>query len=85
LHCLGRTAESGAKDDNSAAFMDFGDEDEDVDLEEVRRQQDEEFDFQAILKKATEKKSDKKTSQGSVYCDKSRLFYGGLVRLNSQM
>jgi hypothetical protein len=67
LFFLGRTADSGFKDDNSAAFIEFGDDDEDVDIEEVRRRQDEEFDFQAILKKATEKKSDKKTSQDGTY------------------
>ena len=58
-------SEDGSKTENPMAFIEFGDDDEEVDIEEVRRRQDEEFDFQAVLRKATEKnKADKKTSQG---------------------
>jgi len=63
---LGRPTEGGCSDDNAMAFMDFGDDDDDVDIEEVRRRQDEEFDFQAILKKSADKKSDKRATQGDL-------------------
>jgi len=35
-----------------SSFIDFGDDDEDVDLEEMRRRQDEEFDFTGMLKQS---------------------------------
>jgi len=58
-----RMAESSLKEDTSP-FIEFGDDDEDFDVEEERRKQDEEFDFSAMMKQSAADSKQKDTSQG---------------------
>lgn len=53
--------------DTSAPFIDFGDEEdeEEADLDEIRRKQDEEFDFSGALQRVASD-SQKKTTKGIV-------------------
>lgn len=54
------------KASDAEAFIDFGD-DEDVDLEEIKRKQDEEFDFTGMMKQsAAASKKDKPSSNKGV-------------------
>ena len=54
------------KDSDAEAFIDFGDE-EDVDLEEIKRKQDEEFDFTGMMKQsaAASKKEKPSSNKGA--------------------
>jgi len=57
-------AESSSKEDGTSPFIEFGDEDEDFDVEEERRKQDEEFDFSAMMKQSAADNKQKESSQG---------------------
>jgi len=51
--------------DTSAPFIDFGeDEDEEQDLEEIKRKQDEEFDFSGMLRQTAAESQKKPTAKG---------------------
>lgn len=54
--------------DTSAPFIDFGDEDdeEEADLDEIRRKQDEEFDFSGALQRVASDSQKKTTIKGAV-------------------
>lgn len=58
-----RLADSSLKEDTSP-FIEFGDEDEDFDVDEARRKQDEEFDFNAMMKQSAADSKQKESSQG---------------------
>jgi len=59
-------ADSSSKEDTAAAnaFIEFGDDDEDFDVDEVRRRQDEEFDFSAMMRQSAADSKHKESSQG---------------------
>ena len=59
-----RVAESSFKEDTLSPFIEFGDDDEDFDVDEERRKQDEEFDFSAMMKQSAADSKQKDTSQG---------------------
>jgi hypothetical protein len=71
LDTSGASLEGGAKSEaggciGSAPFIEF-DEDDDVDIDELKRKQDEEFDFGSILKMSSaDKKLNKNTAQGPI-------------------
>ena len=50
--------------DDSGPFIEFGDDDEDFDVDEARRKQDEEFDFSAMMKQTATDTEQKQSSQG---------------------
>ena len=52
-----------SKEDTSP-FIEFGDEDEDFDVDEARRKQDEEFDFSAMMKQSSADSRQKESSPG---------------------
>ena len=58
-----RTDDLSSKD-VASPFIEFGDDDEDFDVDEVRRKQDEEFDFNAMMKQAAVDRKQADTSQG---------------------
>ena len=53
--------------ENEVSFMDFGDDDEDFDVDEARRKQDEEFDFGAVMNQASTDAKQKESLQGFVF------------------
>jgi len=56
-------AEVSSKEDVSA-FIEFGDDDDDFDVDEARRKQDEELDFGAVMKQSAVESKQKESSQG---------------------
>ena len=50
--------------DDSGPFIEFGDDDEDFDVDEARRKQDEEFDFSAMMKQTATDTEQKQSSRG---------------------
>lgn len=58
-----RPADSLSKDDASP-FIEFGDDDEDFDVDEARRRQDEEFHFSSMMKQAATDSKHRESSQG---------------------
>ena len=57
------TADSSLKQD-AGPFIEFGDDDEDFDVDEARRKQDEEFDFSAMMKQSATDSSEQESTQG---------------------
>lgn len=65
LIAAGATDTSSSKEDTSP-FIEFGDDDDDFDVDEARRKQDEEFDFGAMMKQSAADSKQKDSAQGLV-------------------
>jgi len=57
-------ADASSKDDTSPSFIEFGDDDDDFDVDEARRKQDEEFDFGGIMSQSATNSKQQVSSQG---------------------